>query len=180
MHKGGNMNKLKSIFIFIFILTLFSCASRTVKKNYSPYSPTIIDAAYKIADSLSNIDRGSILIVASFVDVNNLEESSPFGRMISEHIASRLCQNGFNVKEIKLRKKSIFLDKGNGEFLLSRDVKDVGIKYDVTYFIAGTYAQDDNNVYVSARAISPEDNLIASSCDVYLPLKSKRLLFTSH
>lgn len=178
MHKGGNMNKLKSIFIFIIILTLFSCASRTVK-DYRPYSPTIIDAAYKIADSLSNIDQGSTLIVASFANVNNLEESSPFGRMISEHIASRLSQNGFNVIEIKLRKKSIFLDKGNGEFLLSRDIKDVGIKYDVTYFIAGTYAQDDNNVYVSSRAINPEDNLIASSCDVYIPLKSKRLLFTS-
>lgn len=175
------MKKLASLFIFVFIFTAIGCGSRNVSTNYhSPdgsYSSNIIDAAYKIADSFNHLDKDSTLIVTSFANINNLEESSPFGRMISEYVASRLSQNGFKIKEIKLRKKSIFMDKGQGEFILSRDMIEVGNNHDVTYFIVGTYTKSSGTVYVSARTINPRDSLIVSSCDVYIPLDYKNNKF---
>lgn len=167
---------------FIFLTGCSSKIGNTGYSPYNPYSPTIMSGAYKIADSFNDIEMGSKLVVASFADVNNLEKSSAFGRMISEQIASRLCQNGYEVKEIKLRKSSIFLSKGEGDFVLSRDVKEVGNEYDVTYFIVGTYAELSDSAYISARAIRPEDNTIVSSCDVYVPVnyKNKRHLFSSN
>jgi len=110
-----------------------------------------------------------VILIASFVNIDNLEESSTFGRTVSEYIGSRLNQNGYKVVEMKLR-RSIFMKKNAGEFLLTRDLKEISTRHNAQAIVVGTYSLGKNVVYVSARIIKLTDNTILSSYAYKLPL----------
>lgn len=130
----------------------------------------LVSASYHMADALENnlkhrISPNESLLVASFVNVNNLEQSSTFGRIISEQIASRFAQNGYKIIEMKLRQKSVFIEEGKGEFLLSRDLREIGESHGSPAVVVGTYAQGYNSIYVSARIVRTSDSEVIASCD---------------
>jgi len=130
----------------------------------------LVKWGYDIADSLlSNskvrIGDNDAVIVASFVNINNLQESSTFGRMIAEHIASRLSQKGCKVIDMRLRTESVFMQEGKGEFLLSRDLRKVSKNHNASAVVVGTYGDALYGIYISARIINPADSTIISSCD---------------
>ena len=109
--------------------------------------------------------EGSIL-VASFVNVDDMNDSCSFGRIASEQIASALAREPhmFPVAEVRLR-QNVFLKEQAGEFLLSREAMDVSKKHDAQALLVGTYAIGHESVYVSARLVNPITNQIVSSHD---------------
>jgi hypothetical protein len=50
-----------------------------------------------------SVDRRQPLLVATFVNLEVLTESSRLGRLFSEQVGGRLAQRGYAVKELKLR-----------------------------------------------------------------------------
>ena len=112
----------------------------------------------------TDLPKTKPILVASIVDVDDLEKSSMFGRIVSEQIGSRLAQRGYLIREIKLR-NSFLIKNRNGEFILSRDLKDIGSKHDAQAVVAGTYAAGTSVIYVSVRLISVADARIVSSYD---------------
>ncbi|WP_321495821.1 FlgO family outer membrane protein [uncultured Desulfobacter sp.] len=117
--------------------------------------------------------------MASFVDVSDLTKSSPLGRIMSEQVGSRLAQKGYRVIEMKLRQNSIFVDPENkGEFLLSRNIKDISNLHQASIVVVGTYAKGNDTVYVSARMVNPIDSVIMSSCDYELDFPNHRELMS--
>jgi TolB-like protein len=135
---------------------------------------------YKIADTLAdNVAQGlgpeETLMVASFVNVNNLEESSSFGRIIAEQIASRFAQRGQKIIELKLRQNSIFISEGKGEFMLSRDVREISRTHNASAIVVGTYADGGDRLYVSARIVRPADSMVISSTDAGIPMQSNTM-----
>jgi TolB-like protein len=130
----------------------------------------LVAVSYTIADKLAEnaarfIGPSDPLIVASFVNVNNLEESSGFGRIIAEQIASRFVQRGQKIIELKLRQNSIFIKEGKGEFMLSRDIRELSQTHNASAVVVGTYAEGGDRLYVSARIIRPTDNIVISAYD---------------
>lgn len=157
----------------------------SAKSNIVQYeNRNLVSASYHIADALENnlklrISPNESLLVASFVNVNNLEQSSTFGRIVSEQIASRFAQNGYKIIEMKLRQKSIFIEKEKGEFLLSRDLREVGESHNSPAVVVGTYAQGYNSIYVSARIVRTSDSEVIASCDYAItmsPISMRYLL----
>jgi len=63
--------------------------------------------------------RSGPVLVATFVDVDQLEQSTTLGRTITEQTITRLVQLGFPVVEVKLR-SALFVKQNTGELLLSR------------------------------------------------------------
>jgi len=130
-----------------------------------PYSD-IPRACYHAADVLTRVlnkhgvKLDKTLIAASFVNINKLEESSTFGRVVSEQIVARLSQNGFLIKELRLRNNSILIKEGLGELLLSRELKNLNHNQDAFAVLVGTYAVADNIVFVTTRIISTYSNTI--------------------
>ena len=99
------------IFFFIILSVLFySCATNIINKSYKA-------ADYLIDNSTENVMNVKPLIVASLVNIDELEESTALGKLIAEQIASRLSQRGYYVKEMKL---------SSNEFI-KRDEAGVGI-----------------------------------------------------
>jgi len=109
------------------------------------------------------------IIIASFVNVDDLEQSSTFGRIVSEYVASRLSQLGYKVIEMKLR-KSIFVKKDGGEFILSREAKNIYTEHQAQAAFLGIYAIASTHVNVSARIVNLNDSTIIASYDYQIPL----------
>jgi len=62
--------------------------------------------------------QGADTVVSTVMDINDLESSSPLGRLISEHLAHHLSLRGWSIVESKLVKELIFTDEG--EFGMTR------------------------------------------------------------
>ncbi|MBN1392066.1 MAG: hypothetical protein JW947_04605 [Sedimentisphaerales bacterium] len=139
-------------------------------------STSITSINYSAADSLlSRIPRelakDAPVLVASFVDLDNLNESSTFGRVVSEQIASRFNQRGYATIEMKLR-TDVFIREGSGELLLSREVSAISDKHRAQAVVVGTYAVASQRVYLTARVINVSDGRVLSSYDYEIPITS--------
>lgn len=160
---------LKAVLVTgVAMLLVSGCAS--TKRTNKILLKTSQSAAEELASGLSlPLSEGSgALIVASFVNVDDMNDSSSFGRIVSEQIASSLSRE-FPVTEVKLR-ENIFLKERAGEFLLSREVMNLSKKHEAQAVLVGTYAIANQAVYVSARIVNPVTNQIMSSYDYNAPL----------
>jgi TolB-like protein len=134
----------------------------------------ITAANYKAADYLvgklpKDMSKDSPLLVASFVNIDNLNESSTFGRMVSEQISSRFKQLGYTSIEMKLR-STIFIKEGSGEFLLSRELSEISTKHNASAVVVGTYAFASDRVYLTVRVVNAADSAILASYDYNIPM----------
>jgi len=134
----------------------------------------ITGANYKAAEYLikklpEEMFRNSPLLVASFVNLDDLKESSTFGRVVSEQISSRFKQLGYTAIEMKLRTE-IFIKEGSGEFLLSRELSEISTKHRAQAVVVGSYAAAADRVYLTVRIINVTDSRILASYDYNIPM----------
>ena len=175
------------LLVGLFVVTgLILAAGGCSKYTYDPFGPPpapsryqtqdadLVGESYAAADAMLNEtpwlrDQRAPIIVATFVNINSLQNSSGLGRIIAEQIAARFAQAGFTVIELKLR-NDIFVKENAGEFVLSRNVKDIARAHNATAVVAGSYAAGRNNVFVNARMIRAADSLILAAYDYKLPI----------
>ncbi len=141
---------------------------------YEPRQPAILDEAsflntqiHEIAQQLLRNFRDESgpsgpVAVATFVDLNNLYRTSPFGRYIAEQLMGELQRAGFNVVEIR-KADSIMVKPKYGEYGLSREIQELARQSSARYILAGTYVTKGRYILINARLISNENNLVASS-----------------
>jgi len=110
------------------------------------------------------------ILVASFVNIDNLQESSTFGRMVAEQIAGGLAQQGMKVIEMKLRQEGVFIKEREGEFLLSRELQVISAQHEAAAVLVGTYAVAGNLAYVTARLVQVSDSSLLAAHSFSLPI----------
>lgn len=147
--------------------TRFNC---TRLENLLGADTDLISFSYKIAENLTEganppltpLNPDMPILVTTFVDNNDLEKTSQFGRAMQEHIASRLVQIGYSVKEIKLS-NSLLIEPRSGETILSRDLKKLSQTQKAQAILVGTVSYTNRTMYISSRLIDPVTaNVIAS------------------
>lgn len=114
------------------------------------------------------ISPGGNIIAASFASIDDLTQSSSFGRVASQQLVSQLTAAGFSVKEMLLR-NNVYISQAEGEFLLTRAVSDISTQHDAQVVLVGTYAVGDSNVFVTAKLIRTADSVIVASHDYAIP-----------
>lgn len=113
---------------------------------------------------------GDLVLTASFVNLDDLSETSSFGRLVSEQIADGLAEREIAIVEMKLRSQAILVVNGSGEFALNREaLGHVGLDQ-AKAVLAGTYLVTKNQVIVSARIIRTSDKVVLAAHDYALPL----------
>jgi TolB-like protein len=153
---------------------LVACASI---RAHMDMDANLISTSYRTADTLvarmnPPIGPDQPILAASFVNIDNLEETSGLGRTISEQIASRLTQRGYKVVEMKLRKTIFVSNSKGGQFMLSRELRNISIEHNVQYVVVGTYSVANSIIYVSAAVVNPTDNILLATYNYELPLGS--------
>lgn len=154
------------IVLFFCMSILVSCHKQPPieRHAYTDINHASTDVARILTQSINdNLIINQPIIVASFVNINNLEESSTFGRVMSEQIAARLTQNGFKIIELKLRNNSIFMKEGTGELLLSRELKKLSKTQKAYAALVGTYAATEDLIFITAKIIITDNNSIIAA-----------------
>lgn len=124
------------------------------------------------ADLLANtreLDPNKPVVAASFVSIDDLSESSTFGRTLSEMFASSLSRAGLMLIEVKMR-NSLFIEEQTGELILSRDIRRLSASHDAQAILLGTYAQGQSTAYVNVRLVRTRDNVVLGASSVQIPL----------
>lgn len=109
------------------------------------------------------------VIAASFVNIDNLFQSSTFGRMVSQQVVTQFSNKGFTVIEMLLR-KNVYIKSQSGEFLLSRELQNISAEHNAQAVIVGTYAQGSRSLFVTAKVIDAVTNIVIASHDYVLPI----------
>lgn len=155
-------------------LMLGACATNPeASTNYTAVSANAFVAAnYRAADALALQLRGKLaddkpLIMATMVNIDALEQTSMLGRLVSEQLSTRLAQGGMKMLEMKLR-NSIYLKRGQGELMLTREIGDVASAHNAQAVVVGSYAETREAVFINVKVIQPTTNLVLAGHDYVL------------
>lgn len=169
----------RSVLVFALLVLTLSVAGCTIVPRSSPWAKSAVDgdiigASHAAADSLYSQTSGSLspnrpLIVATFVNIDNLEQTSSFGRIVAQQFATRFTQLGFPLIEILLR-KDIYIKQKGGEFLLTREFQLLSEAHNAQAVIVGTYASGKGSVFVTSKLVRAKDNTVMASFDYRLPV----------
>ncbi|GHU26464.1 hypothetical protein AGMMS50256_03740 [Betaproteobacteria bacterium] len=149
--------------------------SRFIATNYAAADALL--SRYSTASINNFSSGGGTFLVSTLADINRLEQSSTLGRLISEQLSSRISQRGNSVVEMKLR-NSVFIKQNQGEFLLTREIRELASAHNAGAVMVGTYADGNTVAFVSLKLIDPTNGVILSSHDYALPMdrQVRRLL----
>lgn len=186
---------MKSFLYLLFpALLLAGCSDMWQQRSTANNQPTWEEAAtnefiptnYRAAGALieqaraGGLDQVRPLIIATLVNINALDESSGFGRMVAEQISAQFSRAGYSMVEMKIR-DNVYMKQNVGELLLTREIKDIAQQHKAQAVIVGTYAESDRFVFVNLKVIRPSDNIVIASHDYAVPVnKMVRSLLGRH
>lgn len=172
------MKNILKIFCLIAFLALNACAQLNNDYRYFNYSSQdFINKNYQAADNLSlqlkerkaeSEPTVSPVIVVSVVNMNQLNKTSSFGRLIAEQLSARMSQLKYNVVELKVR-NDILMKNHQGEFLLTREIKEIANSVNAEAVVVGTYVENTNDVFVNLKVVRPSNNIVLAGCSYAIP-----------
>jgi len=163
----------KYIYVLISLFFLISCSQERYiveKQDNQKLKTTINEAIIDMSNQLAknNIlqkNKGSI-IITTFVDLNNLKKTTNLGRLLSESLINELFIRGFNINDFRGENR-IVINK-QGEFYISRDIKNIKSEVPNTYVLIGTYTKVDNKMLLNVRIIDNKSGKVVSSARTIL------------
>ena len=163
----------------IFILTIMLLSTGCTQLKLLPFDKTdSIEKKQSLNDTITDIanqlktnirlpskSKGTIAIT-TFVDLNLLEKTTPFGRVISESMFNELFIRGFNVADFR-GKKAISINN-KGEFYITRIANKLKSEIYNTYILVGTYSKIENDILINVRIIDNiSGKIVASARSIY-------------
>lgn len=155
-----------------FSLAGCDCAQRiTVTDGSCHKDADLIQTTYRAVDCLvskTGADPSRRVLVATVVNLDNVKDTSTFGRLLGEFLAARLTHHGHPVVHMTVRQGSVLI-KPEGEFLLSRDMRELARDYDAQAVLVSTYTVSSDKVFVSIKLVRAEDSTITAAIDFAVP-----------
>jgi len=137
---------------------------------YTTLNNTIVAMADQLFKTNVRKKNPIRIILTSFVDLNEFDKTTPFGRLMSESMFNELHIRKFKVTDFR-GQGHVSVTK-NGEFHITRDVEKLKDSIEAVEFIlVGTYAKsEDQTLVVNARIVdSISGNVVSSARVVYHP-----------
>jgi TolB-like protein len=159
-------------------ITVHEAACTTLPCHDADY----IESAYNAVSNLLATARPDIngddsfdshrpVICASTVNLNGYEKTTNFGRVIGESMATSLTQHWRNkVIKMTLRENNVPIIPENGEFLLSREIRDLAKKFDAGAVMVSSYSTAIDKVYINVELINVDQNAVVAATMYAIPL----------
>ncbi len=145
-----------------------------IVKHYDSLNDIIISIANQLLNSNTVKNKQTSIILTSFVDLNSLNETTAFGRILSESMFNELHIRKFKVTDF--RGQDAVSVNANGEFHITRDVDKLKDSVEaIEYILVGTYVPfEDESLLINGRIIdSISGEVISSARLVYKPKDCK-------
>ena len=160
------------ISILAIILFLNGCSffNETRFENSLGKDVNLVKFSNDIADDLLSRSfppliprqQNMAILTTTFVNNNNLQETSHFGRLLQDNIGSRFVHRGYTVNEIRLRDE-LLIQQNSGETMLSRDLNLLQKTQNAQAVLLGTISHAQRTMYITARLVNPSDSTIIAS-----------------
>lgn len=111
----------------------------------------------------------STLLVATLVNIDALDRSSTLGRLVSEQVSARFTQGGYRMIEMKFQ-NSVYMARGQGELMLTRQVHELANAYSAEAVIVGSYGTSKEYVLINLKVVEPATNQVLAVYDYSLPI----------
>ena len=152
--------------IIAILIALFSAGCAGQEQNLSLPAANFFGFGEKItAQLLASNPHGAVqgqkLILTTLVDLDNLYNTSAFGRAITESLSTCLFRQGFQVTEVR-KTPGLFIQQKKGELALSRNAARVAPEQDATAIITGTYSLTPATVIINIRMIAADSSTVLS------------------
>lgn len=137
-----------------------------IESVYQNLNGAIVAMADQLFVSNTFKERKPSLILTSFVDLNQLQKTTIFGRLLSESMFNELHIRNFHVTDF--RGQNAVSVNEDGEFHITRDVDKLKDHISATeYIVVGTYVKFENHsVLINARILDSENGSIISTARV--------------
>jgi len=169
------LNSLSFLLSFLFFNTIIYADNNNLVKLEATYDS--LNSAGKLNKIVSNLsskltnriefNNNDKIAIASFVSLNNFNKTDNIGNIISENLIYELQSKGFNVVDFKTM-NNIKIKK-NGDFVFSRDIKDLRTKYSVKYILSGTSTAFKTGLSINARIIAIKDHSVIATGQIWIP-----------
>ena len=158
------------------LLVLAACSVPTTQRSVANNTPSaeqrpgsMIAHVYDATDNLlqhlpGSLQPGAVVLVASLANIDDLEESSRFGRAVAEQVGSRMVQSGFVIREVKLA-NTLMVREHDGEFILSRDFANIANAHNADVVVTGTYSEAQLYMFVNLRMTRLVDGVVLAAHD---------------
>lgn len=167
------MKRKKTVFIalMLFIILLSGCTSN---RYVEPKDVDLIPVSQKAAkDLLANLTRPlpkeNLIVVSSFVNVDDLTQTSSFGRIVSSQVSSSFFKAGYRIKSMELPTDA-FVKSNNGFLQLTDNARSEIKKQGASTLVAGIFAPGRVTAYVTIRMIDIDSREVISSTDFSVPM----------
>lgn len=152
--------------IGILVLMLASCGRVQTGPLVRTVSPDFFGFGEEIANQLlasqhNGFGHGEKIILTTLVDLDDLQQTSAFGRAMTEALSTCLFKRGFRIIEIR-KTLALYIKKKSGELGLSRDTARLSEDEDVYGLITGTYVLTPGSVIVNIRMIEAASQEVLS------------------
>jgi len=135
-------------------------------KNVNHYAKWLTQDLFANIDFPNNSD---VYIVANFALLDsNLNETSHFGRQMTEAIIHEVHRTGFSVIDIKASGFIRMTEKGD-VFYQSEDYREVSSLASADHVITGTLTKHQGGYFVNAKVILLENKALVSSAQIFVP-----------
>ena len=138
--------------------------------NFPHSKKQLSDYASQLGFKLAAFDalKGAKVGVASFVEFDDsLQQSNALGNQFAEAMATTLPQHGVEVIDFKLTRR-ITVSR-EGDFALSRDVRQLSEKAGMDYILVGTLVTTRRGVQINSRIVSVRGQQVVAAASTLLP-----------
>lgn len=166
----------------VAVIATYGCAGQPTKalitdtqvQGYRYTLSDLIKSNYQAADSLVRNSNGKLLnqppiLSTTLLNIDNLEESSSFGRLVAEQISARLSNSSYNMIEMKMQ-NHVYMKNNVGELMLTRKISEIASTNNAHAIIVGTYFVGKEHISVNLKAVRPLTNEVISAHDYLVPV----------
>lgn len=168
------MRHNKIVFITIMLLNFILSGCINNNRYVVPDDVDLIPVSQKAAkDLLANktrpLPKENLIVVSSLVNVDDLKQTSSFGRIVSSQISSAFFNAGYRIKSMELPTDA-FIKSNNGFLQLTDNARSEIKKQGASTLVAGIFAPGRVTAYVTIRMIDIDSREVISSTDFSVPM----------
>lgn len=119
-------------------------------------------AAQLLAGSKEPVAGELRVTVATFVNLDQIYETSALGRYLAEQMLHELQRSRVDVVDVRMM-PAMQISKGHGEYALSRDMNELSYVHQADAVVAGTYSVAAGQIFVQARLLENGTGLLLAS-----------------
>ncbi|MCK5121522.1 MAG: hypothetical protein KAQ91_06040 [Methylococcales bacterium] len=166
------MIKKQIFYLLILMITLSTGCSRYYSNE--PDDENLVEVSFKEVDNLlinlkQPLPTGSLVVINSLVNVDDLSQTFSFGRIISDQISSAFHRAGYRVMGMELPTE-IFVKDDAGILHLSAKTKKALNDIAAGSLVIGSFAPGKRNVYISLRIVDIASQNVIATTDFSVPM----------